>query len=166
MSADGPPWPASFQQPCAPLQSAGGNVPVAAVAAAAACYRVGSDRVEVAADVHVYCTCALHAEQLYSQLEDVRGLLIEVSKMSTLVSLVKAAAVREDFLRTNRDLMNTFFILAQGEQLLVSTGHTVCGRVNKGLVPACSRPAWLCTAIKGPPGQVCTVHIAHGTEWQ
>jgi hypothetical protein len=40
--------------------------------------------------------------------------------MGPLVSLLKAHIVREEFLRTNRDLLDTFGILARGEQLLVS----------------------------------------------
>lgn len=39
--------------------------------------------------------------------------------MGPLVSLLKANHVREEFLRTNRDLLDTFAILARGEQLLV-----------------------------------------------
>jgi hypothetical protein len=62
----------------------------------------------------------LPAEQLLAQLEEVHALLLRVNKMSTLVALVKANQVREEFLRTNRDLISTFSILAQGEQLLVS----------------------------------------------
>jgi hypothetical protein len=51
---------------------------------------------------------------------EIHALLVRVGNMSALVALVKAYAVRDDFLRTNRDLINTFSILAQGEQLLVS----------------------------------------------
>jgi hypothetical protein len=61
----------------------------------------------------------LPAEQLLAQLEEVHALLLRVNKMSTLVALVKANQVREEFLRTNRDLISTFSILANGEQLLV-----------------------------------------------
>lgn len=68
------------------------------------------------------------AERLHAQLEDVRGLLLRVQKMSTLVALVKANQVREEFLRTNRDLISTFSILAQGEQLLVSLGWVLAAR--------------------------------------
>jgi hypothetical protein len=60
------------------------------------------------------------AEDLRAQLEDVYGLLLKVKSMSTLVALVKAHHVRGEFQRTNRDVINTFNILAQGEQLLVS----------------------------------------------
>lgn len=69
------------------------------------------------------CKCAVFlspAEQLHAQLLEVHALLVQVGNMSTLVALIKADAVRDDFLRTNRDLINTFSILAQGEQLLVS----------------------------------------------
>lgn len=44
--------------------------------------------------------------------------------MGPLVSLLKAHNVREDFLRTNRDLLDTFGILARGELLLVR--HVRC----------------------------------------
>jgi hypothetical protein len=60
------------------------------------------------------------AEQLHAQLLQVHNLLSKVSAMGPLVSLIKAHIVREDFLRTNRDLQDTFGILARGEQLLVS----------------------------------------------
>jgi hypothetical protein len=58
--------------------------------------------------------------QLHAQLQQVHNLLGKVSAMGPLVSLLKAHIVREDFLRTNRDLLDTFGILARGEQLLVS----------------------------------------------
>jgi hypothetical protein len=65
------------------------------------------------------------AGQLHAQLLQVHNLLGKVSAMGPLVSLLKANIVREDFLRTNRDLLDTFGILARGEQLLVRQG--VCG---------------------------------------
>lgn len=64
--------------------------------------------------------CLWLEEDLRAQLEDVYRLLLRVKNMSTLVALVKANNVRDEFQRTNRDLINTFNILAQGEQLLVS----------------------------------------------
>jgi hypothetical protein len=60
--------------------------------------------------------------QLHAQLLRVHALLGKVSAMGPLVSLLKAHIVREEFLRTNRDLLDTFGILARGEQLLVSQG--------------------------------------------
>jgi hypothetical protein len=68
--------------------------------------------------LHVSAWC--FAGQLYAQLLEVRNLLGKVSAMGPLVSLLKANIVREEFLRTNRDLLDTFGILARGEQLLVS----------------------------------------------
>jgi hypothetical protein len=68
----------------------------------------------------VLCLCLLLAEQLRAQLMEIHALLVRVGNMSALVALIKAASVRDDFQRTNRDLINTFNILAQGEQLLVS----------------------------------------------
>jgi hypothetical protein len=70
--------------------------------------------------MHVPPLCLLSAEQLHTQLLEVHSLLVEVGNMSKLVALLKADRVRDDFLRTNRDLINIFIILAQGEQLLVS----------------------------------------------
>jgi hypothetical protein len=72
--------------------------------------------------------CAWIAGQLHAQLLQVVDLLGKVSAMGPLrgprlVSLLKAHIVREEFLRTNRDLLDTFGILARGEQLLVR--HTV-----------------------------------------
>jgi hypothetical protein len=72
--------------------------------------------------LHVYlhvCDVAL-AGQLHAQLLRVHALLGKVSAMGPLVSLLKAHIVREEFLHTNRDLLDTFGILARGEQLLVS----------------------------------------------
>lgn len=43
--------------------------------------------------------------------------------MGPLLSLVKAYSVRSQFLRVNKDIINTFNILASGEQLLVSAGQ-------------------------------------------
>jgi hypothetical protein len=63
------------------------------------------------------------AGQLYAQLLQVHSLLGKVSAMGPLVSLLKAHLVRDEFLRTNRDLLDTFGILAGGEQLLVSNVH-------------------------------------------
>jgi hypothetical protein len=64
------------------------------------------------------------AGQLHAQLLQVHSLLGKVSAMGPLVSLLKAHNVREDFLRTNRDLLDTFGILARGELLLVR--HVRC----------------------------------------
>jgi hypothetical protein len=66
------------------------------------------------------CLCVSPAEQLRVQLLEIHALLVRVGNMSALVALIKAASVRDDFQRTNRDLINTFNILAHGEQLLVS----------------------------------------------
>lgn len=63
--------------------------------------------------------CMLFAGQLHAQLLRVHSLLSKVSAMGPLVSLVKAHHIREEFLRTNRDLLDMFGILARGEQLLV-----------------------------------------------
>jgi hypothetical protein len=65
------------------------------------------------------------AGQLHAQLLRVHALLGKVSTMGPLVSLRKAHIVREEFLRTNRDLLDTFGILARGEQLLVSQGVSI-----------------------------------------
>lgn len=61
------------------------------------------------------------AEQLHVQLQGLHALLVLVGNMGTLVALIKAESVREDFLRSSTDLINTFDILAQ-QQLLVSCG--------------------------------------------
>jgi hypothetical protein len=53
----------------------------------------------------------------------VHNLLGKVAAMGPLVSLLKANIMREEFLRTNRDLLDTFGILAGGEQLLVRPLH-------------------------------------------
>jgi hypothetical protein len=79
------------------------------------------------------------AEQLYDQLLEIHALLVRVGNMSTLVALIKAASVRDDFQRTNRDLINTFNILAQGEQLLVSRRWFAA--VLQGLI-ACKGRDW------------------------
>ena len=80
--------------------------------------------------------------QLHAQLLRVHALLGKVSAMGPLVSLLKANIVRAAFLRTNRDLLDTFGILARGEQLLVSQGvhrslrstmHMVTAPSSKGL---------------------------------
>ena len=76
--------------------------------------------------VHVHVI--LPAEQLHAQLLEVHRLLVTVKNMSTLVALIRANAVCDDFLRTNRDLINTFSILAQGEQLLVSNSLAASGQ--------------------------------------
>lgn len=48
-------------------------------------------------------------------------LLGDVASMGPLMSLLKANAVRGEFLRINRDITGTFGLLAAGEQLLVRT---------------------------------------------
>jgi hypothetical protein len=45
--------------------------------------------------------------------------------MGPLLSLMKAYSVRDEFLRVNKDIVNTFNILAAGEQLLVSIVRSV-----------------------------------------
>jgi hypothetical protein len=60
------------------------------------------------------------AAQLYANLLGAHGLLQRVSRMGPLLSLMKAYSVRDEFLRVNKDIVNTFNILAAGEQLLVS----------------------------------------------
>jgi hypothetical protein len=66
------------------------------------------------------CLCAgFLVGQLHAQLLQVHNLLGKVSAMGPLVSLIKAHIVREEFLRTNRNLLDTFGILARGVQLLV-----------------------------------------------
>lgn len=60
------------------------------------------------------------AAQLHANLLGAHGLLQRVSHMGPLLSLIKAYSVRDEFLRVNKDIVNTFGILAAGEQLLVS----------------------------------------------
>jgi hypothetical protein len=43
-----------------------------------------------------------------------------VASTGPLLSLLRAADVRQDFLRINRDLSNCFNILGAGEKLIVS----------------------------------------------
>ena len=69
---------------------------------------------------------ALYAGQLYDSLQHAQRLLVRVSNMGPLVSLLKAAMIREEFLRVNRDLTCAFNILAAGEQLLVSLAVPIC----------------------------------------
>lgn len=76
-------------------------------------------------DVQDHHACS-PAGQLHAQLLQVHSLLSKVAGMGPLVSLLKAHHVREEFLRTNRDLLDTFGILARGEQLLVRTGCCCC----------------------------------------
>jgi hypothetical protein len=45
--------------------------------------------------------------------------------MGPLLSLIRAYSVRDEFLRVNKDIVNTFAILAAGEQLLVGIAFTV-----------------------------------------
>jgi hypothetical protein len=81
--------------------------------------------------VHVTtCVSACIAGQLHAQLLQVYDLLGKVSAMGPLVSLLKAHIVREEFLRTNRDLLDTFGILARGEQLLVSLVQQSCHMIR------------------------------------
>lgn len=82
------------------------------------------------------------AEQLNAQLLEVQKLLVQVSKMSTLVALIKADSVRDAFCRTSRDLVNTFQILAVGEQLLVSCGVIGAGQHYRLLFVA-GRHGWV-----------------------
>lgn len=78
----------------------------------------------------------------------VHALLGKVSTMGPLVSLRKAHIVREEFLRTNRDLLDTFGILARGEQLLVS--HVVQWSMQSTMV---ARPKK--RSSKGSPWNRC-----------
>jgi hypothetical protein len=59
------------------------------------------------------------AAQLHANLLGAHSLLQRVSGMGPLLSLIKAYSVRDEFLRVNKDIVNTFAILAAGEQLLV-----------------------------------------------
>jgi hypothetical protein len=86
---------------------------------------------------------------MHAQLLRVHALLGKVSAMGPLVSLLKANIVREEFLRTNRDLLDTFGILARGEQLLVS--HLVHWSMQSTVVAPKDHPL----DGKGPPCYQC-----------
>jgi hypothetical protein len=65
------------------------------------------------------CCSAHPAGQLHAGLLPAQRLLSDVARMGPLMSLIKANAVRDEFLRINRDITSTFSLLAAGEQLLV-----------------------------------------------
>lgn len=67
------------------------------------------------------CPCLPPAEELYTRLKELRALLERVGDMSTLVAIIKAKSVREDFVHTSIELINILECLAQEEQLLVSS---------------------------------------------
>lgn len=55
--------------------------------------------------------------KLGAALQDASKLVASIGNMGPLVALVMALHIRDEFLRVNRDLMNTFHMLASGENL-------------------------------------------------
>ena len=71
------------------------------------------------------------AGKLRVALQEALQLLQDVTRTGPLMALLTASMLREDFIRVNRDLMNTFHLLAAGEQLLVRLMMVVTSIVSK-----------------------------------
>jgi hypothetical protein len=73
------------------------------------------------------------AGTLQTTLQDARDLLEKVCNTGPLEALLKATFVRDDFNRINRDLINTFQLLASIEKLLVGCRGSTCSYCCSGL---------------------------------